>query len=69
MHQKMSAASGACDETAAALIIKGAAAPDGGNWQCRLHHLQHLDPQFFLDTHTHPSKRVREVVRVTVPKS
>jgi hypothetical protein len=43
--------------------------PDGGNRQPGLHHLEHLHPQLLLDTHPHPSQRVREVVCVPVPKS
>ena len=44
-------------------------APDGGNRQPSLQHLQHLHPQLLLDAHTHPSQRVREVVCVPVPRS
>ena len=43
--------------------------PDGGNRQPGLHRLEHLHPQLLLDTHPHPSQRVREVVCVPVPKS
>jgi hypothetical protein len=43
--------------------------PDGRHWQSRLHQLEHLNAKLLLHRHTHPSQRVREVVRVSVPNA